>query len=487
MSTQANGKNEGIELFPVPKTIQSTDLPTSRPLPGVTPASTAALREVLEDDYKRHHCFFNNIGFHNHTAHSAIALWYLGADADVIKTAYAAQSSYQRPAFSSPGPVNKDNWTKHFGDEKYYNAYLAFFVGELAAKGPAAVLEEYVFSDAANFPGGEDKVQMLCRFDEGLLHPIIHAGYGFELGLPGLIAEAGMLGLAQAAVHDIPASPLIPASWFESTSKTHKAGSTPSVLNVLARVIADTNIAYTPNPTPGFTEVVSKYSAKLVEYVDTWSPDLSTKEGLQKALEEVVFFVNLIYAVPGLVSKEEGLFNADFFAMHFVTSSMFLSSLLVNLKPRSQELLLRSYVSICLAWFIARGKPQLNIEAFFTEPSSLKALLDRPTISRPSLPKLPAESLKSSNPWVSILDETIVHPDDHIPKIQRTLAHYAQVYGNREPGYFKDVELKGAEKIDGTLFTRSATLTSMRLNQESGKQRFPGGIVSWWDRRGYSN
>jgi hypothetical protein len=170
--------------------------------------------------------------------------------------------------------------------------------------------------------------------------------------------------------------------------------------------------------------------------------------------------------------------------MHFVTSSMFLPTLLVHLKPKSQELLLKSYISVCLSWFVSRGKPQLDIGAFFNNASSLKPLLDAPTITRPSHPKLSVASLKSPNSWSSILDETIVHPDDHIPKLQRTLSHYAQVYGCTEPGYFKGSELKGAEKIDGTLFVRAANLTAFRLNQGAAKAAFAG-IVSWWDRRGY--
>lgn len=170
--------------------------------------------------------------------------------------------------------------------------------------------------------------------------------------------------------------------------------------------------------------------------------------------------------------------------MHFVTSSMFLPSVLVHLKTRSQELLLRSYISICLAWLITRGKPELNIEAFFSHPSSLKSLLDVPTVSRPSLPNVPPASAKSSNPWALVLEETIVHPDDHVPKLQRTLSHFAQAYGSLEPGHFKGAELKGADKIDGTLFTRAANLTAMRLNGGDAKQGFQG-AVSWWDRRGF--
>lgn len=171
--------------------------------------------------------------------------------------------------------------------------------------------------------------------------------------------------------------------------------------------------------------------------------------------------------------------------MHFVTSSMFLSSLLVHLKPKSQELLLRSYVSTCLAWFVTRGKPQLDIPAFFDYSDSLKPLLDTPIISRPRLPNVSTASTKCANTWTSILEETIVHPDDHVPKIQRTFAHYAQVYGNLEAGHFKSSELKGAERIDGTLFVRAANLTAFRLNNPTSKMTAPGGAISWWDRRGF--
>jgi hypothetical protein len=49
-------------------------------------------------------------------------------------------------------------------------------------------LDEYVFSADANFDGGKNP-QMLTRFCDGLLHPLIHAGYGVEFGLPGIFAE----------------------------------------------------------------------------------------------------------------------------------------------------------------------------------------------------------------------------------------------------------------------------------------------------------
>lgn len=94
-----------------------------------------------------------------------------------------------------------------------------------------------------------------------------------------------------------------------------RANATKNALDILARFIDDPEVGFKapPNVMTMYKDAVDLYSAKIVKHVEAWSPDLSTKEGLQKAVEEVVFLVNLIYAVPGLVSKEEGVFNADFF------------------------------------------------------------------------------------------------------------------------------------------------------------------------------
>lgn len=172
---------------------------------------------------------------------------------------------------------------------------------------------------------------MLTRFNEGLLHPLIHAGHGYELGIPGMIAEGQstlhcchisgtnllQTGLAQACVHEAPASRLIPASLFKDTpTKQPQVNATKSLLDILARFITDpeTSLKGPMDPMGMFRKCVDLYHQRIVEHVEAWSPDLSTNEGLQKALEEIAFLVNLMYAVPGLVSKEEGGFNADFFA-----------------------------------------------------------------------------------------------------------------------------------------------------------------------------
>lgn len=59
------------------------------------------------------------------------------------------------------------------------------------------VLEKYIFSREFNFDNklnDAEQPRMLDRFVGGLLHPVIHTGYGYEFGLPGIVAEGNAPG-----------------------------------------------------------------------------------------------------------------------------------------------------------------------------------------------------------------------------------------------------------------------------------------------------
>jgi hypothetical protein len=58
-------------------------------------------------------------------------------------------------------------------------------------------VEKYVFSQQANFDPENEQIppQFLNRFVSGLLHPMIHVGYGLEFGLLGTLAEGERISL----------------------------------------------------------------------------------------------------------------------------------------------------------------------------------------------------------------------------------------------------------------------------------------------------
>ena len=72
---------------------------------------------------------------------------------------------------------------------------MNFFTDYVQEKGFSAALENYVFSPKANLGTyeaqlPEDKApHMLSRLLTGVLHPLIHIGYGAEFNLPGMIVE----------------------------------------------------------------------------------------------------------------------------------------------------------------------------------------------------------------------------------------------------------------------------------------------------------
>ena len=75
---------------------------------------------------------------------------------------------------------------------RFYQGYVSFFAQKASEKGIANTLEEFVFSEQYNFRKGEDadaQPELLSHFLQGLVHPMIHVGYGVEFGLKGMVVE----------------------------------------------------------------------------------------------------------------------------------------------------------------------------------------------------------------------------------------------------------------------------------------------------------
>ena len=142
--------------------------------------------------------------------------------------------------------------------------------------------------------------------------------------------------------------------------------------------------------------------------------------------------------------------------MHMVTSSLFLSSLIAYLSPRSQVLLLRGYLLSVLTLWVLRGRPALNIKSFMTTTSVEPSVVTTPAPGTP----LTTETTPTPNPFLPVLQSAIAHPLDHVIKIQRAFAHFDTLYGQRAAGYFKGTELEDAELLDGSIFLRASLLTA---------------------------
>ncbi|KAI0544065.1 HypA protein [Xylaria curta] len=160
-------------------------------------AAAKKTTELLQQDLEKHHCFFNNMGFHNHISHFLLSLYGLGASAEQIQQGYDDNANYQRAMYQvHPEQIEAlkdfDKAKEKLGKEEFYTDFLAFYQSEIDKKGWKEVLNEYLFK------GDERSDDLLARMFAGYIHPIIQLMYGIEWEQPAIVA----MGLAQASVHE---------------------------------------------------------------------------------------------------------------------------------------------------------------------------------------------------------------------------------------------------------------------------------------------
>ena len=184
--------------------------------------------------------------------HHLLTIYSLGATPDALTLAYDRNANYQRPAVAVEREIiqemhNPETYLKCMGSEKYYSDFLSFYASELEKKGLQSTLDTYLFdkSDLAN--------QLFGRLFAGLLHPLIHLGFGLEFEQPAIVAEA----LAQAAVHENWISPLFIAA--EEAAKEYN-GPEKTLLEIMDQMKADTSI----------------------QQVVQWEDDNKTRDGIMK-------------------------------------------------------------------------------------------------------------------------------------------------------------------------------------------------------------
>lgn len=279
-------------------------------------------------------------------------------------------------------------------------------------------------------------------------------------------------------------SALLPRAWFpDVVSSVNIRGANRTALSIVALVSCDPRLARIKRMDGEMmcSETLTKYGSIIHDYVDMWKFDISTEVGMADAIEELSWASVLIYGVGG--SSADNPFNADFFLMHLVTSSIFLPSLLACIdKFSSRRLLLMAYFTSALSYYVARGRPQLNIRSFYKSTEKLLHKVPGPsTEPAPGTLPTPTSGLaQTPNEWYPMIQTTIVHPNEHLCKTQRALAHHSSLYGTRKKGWCvppegrtvtaaqvlreEEAEDKvGLQELDGSIFVRVAMLTQNRL------------------------
>ncbi|KAJ5379482.1 hypothetical protein N7509_012601 [Penicillium cosmopolitanum] len=363
---------------------------------GTTEEAARAASEVLQEDMENHHVFFNDEGFHNHIPHGVLSIFSLGASPDDIRKNYVRNRSYQRPA----RPVDRNvvegfhdpiKFQEAFHKEENYSNYLVFFQEEIDAKGVGAVLNEYVFA------GDQRAESMLSRLFGGLVHPLIHLGFGLEFNQPAIVAQA----LAQAAVHDdwIGREYFLPAE--KLAGGIGKRGE-KSLLQLLNEIRADEKLAHSTKFTDGNKireGPLSRAGDEMLKYAAQYTV---SEDQIQ---ERIADMINTVVYYTSAAQRPDKKVKIDFFFIHCVNSSIFFSKIaqLPFLDTQAKLRLLEWKGRMDLVMYVSRGSPELR---------------------RNEVTQYPV-----TNDWPTLFSRAVKHPGDdgHLVKLVRALAHGEEV------------------------------------------------------------
>ena len=246
-----------------------------------------------------------------------------------------------------------------------------------------------------------------------------------------------------------------------------------------------------------YAAMLESHGEVINKYGELWDCKIETQQDLEERVEELVWAATLMYGV-GSWDGNEAEYRADFFtyvrscvhilpyltivlSAHIVTSVLFVPSICAYLTRESQTKLLRAHFLTSITWWLVRGRPSFALQGLMSQPlpplpnvpsSKYSNTLpgEQPSPSASALPSQTSPFAINPNPWYPILADALVHPNEHLCKVQRALAHFNVLYGHREAGFvLESLSKDGVEVdpeyayLDGSVFLRVAWLTAAAL------------------------
>lgn len=276
-----------------------------------------------------------------------------------------------------------------------------------------------------------------------------------------------------------------------------KAGSRLRALNILSLMLRDPRFGSKVLDKHEYAAMLESHGEVINKYGEMWDCHIESEDDLEERVEELVWAATLMYGV-GSWDGNEAEYRADFFtyvqsrvhrlayltvllSAHIVTSVLFIPSICAYLSRPSQTKLLRAHFLTSITWWLVRGRPGFALKAFTSQP--LAPLPNVPSSKYPNtlpgthatppacvLPSPSSPYAINPNPWYAILADALVHPNEHLCKVQRALAHFSVLYGHREAGFVLDGLSKDGVEVDeeyayldGSVFLRVAWLTGAAL------------------------
>ncbi|OAP56136.1 hypothetical protein AYL99_09315 [Fonsecaea erecta] len=342
----------------------STDVPAIVHVETLDRDATDTTSSLLNHNHTLHDIVFDAVGRHNHIVHHILASFALGADAETLQKQYDQNASYQRP----PPPADDDVVNALGGNSKVffdtmakpenYSTFLAFFTRKLSSASIPDVLNEYVFDET------QLATTIFNRFFAGYYHPLIHLGYGVEFNQPAIVAEA----LAQACVH----STYLDA-FFELTAAAAKTATPDTMVNLLDKIREDPIVSTAAHWEDGQKVrdgVLARAKYEMIAYAAQWRLSAPyTQESLEEAAAEVI---NADAYFTGAAQHPPKVVKMDFFYMHAVNSSIFLSVFLAQewIAPPAKAKLVEWKGRLDLALYASRRAPRLLLDEIANYPAN---------------------------------------------------------------------------------------------------------------------
>ncbi|KAI9689254.1 MAG: hypothetical protein M1820_010198 [Bogoriella megaspora] len=321
---------------------------------SANPASIDTANRLLQKNHDENHVFWRDLNGHNHMAHCLLTILAMGANPSQLQEAYSYNPK-QRPLPTLDNQVVKDlydedKFYEHLHQMSDYTNYLTFFETQIESKGWRAVIQEFAFSRTRNADA------ILAGLYEGAYHPIIHLGLGIEFEQPSIIAE----GLAQAATHS---SAHIDHFLF-SSEKEAMSMPAPQPPKLLIDLLEEVRQNDTIRTAPRWTDFANKVRDGIIGRAGPEIAQLASQfrvepSSIEQRMAEMIS--NCAYTA-GAAQREGKPYKIDFFHMHDVTSSIFLTVLVRQdwIDIATKVRLVEWKGRLDMVWYAASGSAKLD-------------------------------------------------------------------------------------------------------------------------------
>lgn len=394
--------------------VEIHDIETASDKPG------RRLKHILKLNHAEHSILYNHLRFHNHSPHILGSAYLLKSSADHLNDVYEdiSKNDNLEPWVDSPSEIAEHDHRDQLSKRDYQRAWVDFFEDQLVESGYdwKAVVNKYLFET-----GPKNSSAPYAMFDclvAGLGHPLIHLGYAYELSSREVAMEA--LGLA-ATCYDTKIASLATQSPPKGVEKP-----TADLFEIFNRVHADKRFdgLFTVPGGDNLSHLLSdpKLVDILMSYFHSWTITEPTKQFSQS---QHLASMLLISTSPNLPTPGHGY---DFFLVHLLTSSHAIRILLPFFPMESHLRLVKQWLLITLALYIAQLRPFLLEAAEAQKSYDLEA-----------------------RGWEFVEDKAVNGPhkyDAHFVKGCRAMKEAAKTWGDGDEWFLK-CAVRFANEFDG--------------------------------------